>query len=79
MRHFGDPFPYLLLLLQVGTDLTSVYWRPGNGSMFLDLVHQLTGKPLVADAWVAKLQLPTDQLLAKEEQEYQAAVKSGPR
>lgn len=29
---------------QVGSDLTSVYWQPGNGSMFLDLVQQLTGK-----------------------------------
>ncbi len=47
--------------------------------MFLDLVNQLTGKPLAADAWVAKLQLPTDQLLAKEQQEYQAAVKAGPK
>jgi hypothetical protein len=28
--------------MQVGKDLTSVYWDPGNGSMFLDLVQQLT-------------------------------------
>jgi hypothetical protein len=69
----------LLLLLQVGADLTSTYWQPGNGSMFLDLVQQLTGKALAADAWVAKLQLPTDQLLAKQEQDYQVAVKAGPR
>jgi hypothetical protein len=33
--------------MQVGKDLTSVYWEPGNGSMFLDLVQQLTGKPLL--------------------------------
>jgi hypothetical protein len=65
--------------MQVGKDLTSVYWEPGNGSMFLDLVQQLTGKPLLADAWVAKLQLPTEQLLAKQKQDYEAAVKAGPK
>jgi hypothetical protein len=47
--------------------------------MFLDLVQQLTGKPLQADAWVAKLQLPTEQLLAKQKQDYDAAVKAGPK
>lgn len=34
--------------MQVGKDLMDVYWRPGNGAMFLDLVQQLTGKPLAA-------------------------------
>lgn len=47
--------------------------------MFLDLVKALTGKPLAADAWVARLQLPLDQLLARERGEYEAAVKGGPR
>lgn len=65
--------------MQIGSDLTNVYWQPGNGSMFLDLVQQLTGKPLAADAWVAKLQLPTEQLLAKQKQDYDAAVKAGPK
>lgn len=64
---------------QVGSDLTGVYWRPGNGSMFLDLVQQLTSKPLAADAWVAKLQLPTEELLAKQRQDYDAAVQAGPK
>jgi len=29
-----------------------VYWQPGNGEAFLDLVEKLTGKPLTGDAWV---------------------------
>lgn len=48
---------------QVGRDLSEVYWAPGNGAAFLDLVAQLTGRPLAADAWVAELQQPTDALV----------------
>lgn len=77
--HFIEKYGHIVDNPQVGKDLTSVYWQPGNGSMFLDLVQQLTGKPLLADAWVAKLQLPTQQLLAKQQQDYEAAVKAGPK
>eukprot|EP00878_Enallax_costatus_P001069 GHUV01001206.1.p1 GENE.GHUV01001206.1~~GHUV01001206.1.p1 ORF type:complete len:671 (+),score=225.42 GHUV01001206.1:78-2090(+) len=77
--HFLEKYCAIVDNPQVGADLTSVYWRPGNWAMFLDLVQQLTGKPLVADAWVAKLKVPTDDLLAKEKQEYEAAVKAGPK
>ncbi|WIA33193.1 hypothetical protein OEZ86_006339 [Tetradesmus obliquus] len=77
--HFIEKYGHIVDNPQVGNDLTSVYWQPGNGSMFLDLVQQLTGKPLLADAWVAKLQLPTQQLLAKQQQDYEAAVKAGPK
>jgi hypothetical protein len=65
--------------MQVGKDLTDVYWQPGNGSMFLDLVQQLTGKPLVADAWVNRLKRDTQALLAREKEQYEAAVKAGPK
>uniref|UniRef100_A0A383VIQ1 Uncharacterized protein n=1 Tax=Tetradesmus obliquus TaxID=3088 RepID=A0A383VIQ1_TETOB len=77
--HFIEKYGHIVDNPQVGKDLTSVYWQPGNGSMFLDLVQQLTAKPLLADAWVAKLQLPTQQLLAKQQQDYEAAVKAGPK
>lgn len=74
------PYPVSRLVgLQVGKDLTDVYWRPGNGAMFLDLVQQLTGKPLAADAWVARLQRDTASLLAREKEQYEAAVKAGPK
>lgn len=65
--------------VQVGKDLTDVYWRPGNGAMFLDLVEQLTGKPLAADAWVARLQRDTQALMEREKEQYEAAVKAGPK
>eukprot|EP00879_Flechtneria_rotunda_P031515 GHRR01034434.1.p1 GENE.GHRR01034434.1~~GHRR01034434.1.p1 ORF type:complete len:600 (+),score=162.71 GHRR01034434.1:561-2360(+) len=77
--HFLGKYRAIVDNPQVGADLTSCYWRPGNGSLFLDLVRQLTGKPLAADAWVARLQLPTEGLLDKEKQEYEAAVKAGPK
>jgi hypothetical protein len=42
---------------RVGKELTEAYWQPGNGEAFLDLVANLTGKPLTGDAWVAMLQV----------------------
>ncbi|CAD7929045.1 unnamed protein product [Amoebophrya sp. A25] len=39
----------------IGPELTESYWRCGNSEMFLNLVEKLTGKPLVADAWVRDL------------------------
>lgn len=65
--------------VQVGKDLEEVYWRPGNGAAFLDLVQQLTGQPLSADAWVAQLQEPIASLLQHEEQDYKNAVQKGPK
>ena len=65
--------------VQVGKDLEEVYWRPGNGAAFLDLVQQLTGHPLSADAWVAQLQEPVASLLQHEEQDYKDAVQKGPK
>ncbi|KAI8467008.1 MAG: hypothetical protein J3K34DRAFT_431916 [Monoraphidium minutum] len=63
----------------VGAALTSAYWRPGNSAMFLELVDALTGAPLAADAWVARMREPMDGLLARERKEYDAAVKEGPK
>ena len=55
------------------------YWRPGNGAAFLDLVQQLTGQPLSADAWVEQLKEPVASLLQTEEQDYKQAVQQGPK
>lgn len=63
---------------QFGKELAEVYWAPGNGAAFLDLVQKLTGKPLSADAWVHELNQPLDVMLAEEKAEYDAAVASGP-
>lgn len=66
-------------LLQVGKDLEEAYWRPGNGAAFLDLVHQLTGEALSADAWVSMLKQPVSSVVHQEEQEYKEAVQKGPK
>ena len=50
----------------------------GNGSQFLDLVEQLTGAPLAADAWVEELQEPLEHKVKEERKEYEAAVAAGP-
>lgn len=65
--------------VQVGQDLEEVYWRPGNGAAFLDLVQQLTGEALTADAWVSKLKESVSSVVQQEEQEYQKAVQKGPK
>lgn len=62
----------------VGSALSATYWRPGNSAMFLDLVKELTGGPLVADAWVERLRRPLGELLQEEEREYARAVEEGP-
>ena len=55
-----------------------MYWRPGNGASFLDLVEQLTGSPLTGDAWVAALQKSTADKVTQEKAAYEAALKKGP-
>eukprot|EP00958_Prasinococcus_capsulatus_P007680 scaffold706_cov418-Prasinococcus_capsulatus_cf.AAC.48 len=66
MRKYGEIVDNQL----VGRDLTEVYWSPGNGESFLSLVEKLTGSPLTADAWVAKLNTPVPALLKTEKQAY---------
>ena len=51
--HFFKKYGYIVDNPNVGRDLTEMYWRPGNGASFLDLVEGLTGSPLTGDAWVS--------------------------
>ncbi len=76
--HFLRAYGCIVDEPRVGADLADKYWRCGNGEMFLDLVHGLTGAPLTADAWVAHLQQPLDKLLEHERIEYEAALLAGP-
>eukprot|EP00193_Tetraselmis_chui_P018148 CAMPEP_0177782156 /NCGR_PEP_ID=MMETSP0491_2-20121128/18288_1 /TAXON_ID=63592 /ORGANISM="Tetraselmis chuii, Strain PLY429" /LENGTH=772 /DNA_ID=CAMNT_0019302379 /DNA_START=172 /DNA_END=2490 /DNA_ORIENTATION=- len=77
-KHFLTKYGYLTDNPRIGKELTEAYWRPGNGECFLDLVQNLTGEPLTADAWVEELQQPTDALLKQEKQKYTEALKAGP-
>lgn len=65
--------------VQVGQDVEEVYWRPGNGAAFLDLVQQLTGEALTADAWVSKLKESVSSVVQQEDKDYQEAVQKGPK
>jgi len=63
---------------RVGPEITEKYWRSGNSEMFLDLVQNLTEKPLTGDAWVRELDEPVELRLATERVEYAKAVEAGP-
>lgn len=77
--HFKRKYGELVDNDKVGKDLEEAYWRPGNGAAFLELVHQLTGEALSADAWVYKLQESVGSMVQQEEQDYQQAVQKGPK
>ncbi|GFR51274.1 hypothetical protein Agub_g13582 [Astrephomene gubernaculifera] len=76
--HFKSKYGNIVDNPSIGKDLTEVYWRPGNGAPFLDLVSQLTGRQLAADDWVHELQRPVEEVLREEEEAYKAAVAAGP-
>lgn len=42
--------------------------------MFLDLVEELTGKPLTGEAWIAELREPIEQKVQSEKREYDGAL-----
>ena len=60
---------------KVGPTLAAAYWKYGNDQPFLKLVHDLTGKELSGEAWVAALQKGTTEHLEEERQEYQKSLK----
>ena len=59
---------------EVGKSLTKAYWEAGNSEMFLDLVENLTGKPLSCDAWVDDLNEDLETKVAAEKADYDWAV-----
>ena len=62
----------------VGKELAEKYWEAGNSAAFLDLVENMTGKPLTGDAWVADLEEPLEAHLAAERKDYDAGLKAAP-
>ncbi|KAG2489329.1 hypothetical protein HYH03_012161 [Edaphochlamys debaryana] len=76
--HFLSKYGKIVDNDHIGKELTEGYWRPGNGAAFLDLVAQVTGKPLAADDWVHDLQRPLEAVLKEEEADYKAAIAAGP-
>jgi len=76
--HFFKKYGYIVDNPNVGRDLTEMYWRPGNGASFLDLVENLTGSPLTGDAWVAVLRQSPEELVRLEKEEYTKSLADAP-
>ena len=51
--HFMKKYGFLTDNEKIGNDLRDIYWKAGNSEAFLDLVKNMTGAPLTADAMVA--------------------------
>lgn len=72
--YFLEKDGYIVDNPSVGPILAESYWKPGNSARFLDLVENLTGKPLTGDAWVQKLRQPMDELIRSEQADYEKAL-----
>lgn len=76
--YFLDKYGYIVDNPEVGPTLTTAYWNAGNSKPFLDLVADLTGKPLTGVPWVNKLREPLDKKISREEASYNEAIQQGP-
>jgi len=73
-EYFLEKEGYIVDNPKVGPTLEKAYWEPGNSAAFLDLVKDLTGKPLTGDPWVRELSTTVDQLKVSEKKDYDSAV-----
>lgn len=64
---------------EVGALLSGGYWKAGNTVPFLTLVERVTAAPLTADAWVAELEAPVEEVVAQQKADYDAALPKGAR
>ena len=76
-EHFLGKYGYIVDNPQVGPELQRAYWECGNTEMFLDLVQNLTGKPLSGDAWGKSINEDVEERLAAERKAYDAGVAKG--
>lgn len=76
--YFLEKYGHIVDNPEVGPTLTAAYWNAGNSKPFLDLVHDLTGKPLTGDAWVNKLKEPLEKKITRDEDSYNKAIQQGP-
>ena len=61
---------------KVGPTLKNSYWQWGNSRPFLELVQELTGKPLTGDAWISALNENVEDKVRREQKEYDEALAS---
>ncbi|KAJ3193930.1 hypothetical protein HDU67_004949 [Dinochytrium kinnereticum] len=78
-KHFLQKYGSIVDNEKVGADLREIYWKSGNSRMFLDLVKEMTGKPLSGDAWVESLKEPLEERLKRDKADYEEAIRVGPK
>jgi hypothetical protein len=78
-QHFIKKYGSIVDNEMIGKDLASIYWTPGNGKMFLELVKDMTGSELNGNAWVNDLKEPLESKLKREKNAYEQALKIGPK
>ncbi|KAJ1448448.1 hypothetical protein M885DRAFT_539172 [Pelagophyceae sp. CCMP2097] len=62
----------------VGPSLAEHYWLPGNSRPFLELVGELTGRPLDGAAWLAALEEDVEARVSAERADYIAFAEKPP-
>jgi hypothetical protein len=56
-----DIYSYIIYIY-IYMYILNLYIYIGNSAAFLELVHELTGKPLTGDPWVQKLSVSVEEL-----------------
>jgi len=74
---YKKKYGYIVDNPEVGPTITKAYWEAGNSRPFLDLVKDLTGKPLSADDWIDALKESVDDKVKREKKEYEEALSKG--
>lgn len=78
-RFFLKKYGYIVDNPHVGPTLTKAYWECGNSRPFLEIVKDLTGSELSGDAWVAELRESVEDVLRREEKDYNEAIEKAPK
>eukprot|EP00929_Paragymnodinium_shiwhaense_P090698 TRINITY_DN50848_c0_g1_i1.p1 TRINITY_DN50848_c0_g1~~TRINITY_DN50848_c0_g1_i1.p1 ORF type:complete len:410 (+),score=66.73 TRINITY_DN50848_c0_g1_i1:962-2191(+) len=73
--YFLQKHGFLTDNVEIGPEITNAYWKCGNSRMFLDLVKDLTGKDLTADAWVAEIDESVESKIQGARKKYDRMLK----
>eukprot|EP00756_Hemistasia_phaeocysticola_P023965 Hpha_TRINITY_DN15920_c0_g1::TRINITY_DN15920_c0_g1_i3::g.72244::m.72244 len=78
-EHFKRKYGPITDEPRVGKDLTEIYWKPGNGEGFLDLVEKMTGKPLTGEDWINDLKKTVEEKVESQKELYAKGLEAGPK
>jgi len=71
---YKEKYGFIVDNSNIGPSITKAYWEAGNSRPFLELVEELTGKPLTSDAWVGALKETVEDKVKREKKEYDEAL-----